>query len=78
MKYITIKKGVIVLKLRLIFESDLCWTNSRKVEVQSNVSEEDIKALFKIKLGIDYDEKTCRWEVIDDEVSLDDMLAYTE
>jgi hypothetical protein len=72
------KKGELIMRIKLVYESNLCWVTSRIVEVQSNISDEDIKALFELNLGVKYDDNTCYWVVLDETVTEKEMLAYTE
>lgn len=39
-------------------------TKTKIKEVQSNISEEDIKALFKVFFNITYDPLTCTYKII--------------
>jgi hypothetical protein len=69
------------MKVKLIYEPQLSWTITRVVELQTYVTDEDIKALFPIKLGVTYNEDNCNYEVLEGkivDVPLEEMLAYTE
>lgn len=49
------------------------------IEVQDNVSEEDIESMFSIVFNVQYDKNTCSYEAINGRFySLDEILAYTE
>jgi len=52
------------MKVKLTFESDLSWTTEKVINVQSNVSDEDIKVMFSIAIGIPYNEEYCSYEII--------------
>lgn len=66
--------------VKFIYESDLCWRTTRDIEVQDNVSEEDIETMFPYVLNVPYNKYDCSYEVvgIGKIVSLAQMLAYTE
>ena len=68
------------MKVKLTFESDLSWTTNKVIDVQDNVSEEDIESMFSLVLNVPYNEHDCMYEVVGEGkiVSLSEMLAYTE
>lgn len=51
------------MKVKLIFNSPFCQYKEVTVELQSNISEEDIMALFPIYLGTIYN-KNCSYKII--------------
>lgn len=52
------------MKIKLIFDSQFVGRLGKTVEIQSNISEEDIKSLFLIYLEVPYDEN-CTYEIIE-------------
>ena len=68
------------MKVKLTFESSLSWTTNQVREVQDNVSEEDIEAMFPYILNVPYNKYNCSYEVVGDGkiYTLSQMLAYTE
>ena len=68
------------MKVKLTFESDLSWTTNQVVEVQDNVSEEDVESMFPIVLNVPYNERNCTYEVIGEGkiYTLQETLNYTE
>lgn len=69
------------MKVKLIYEPQLSWTIARVVELQSCISESDIKALFPIKLGVTYNQDNCSYEILEGkiiDVPLEEQMAYTE
>lgn len=51
------------MKIKLIFEAQFVGKLEKTVEVQSNISEEDIKSLFMIYLEVPYDDN-CIYEIL--------------
>lgn len=68
------------MKVKFTFESDLSWTIKRIVEVQDNVSEEDIESMFPIVLNVPYNKDNCFYEVVGNGhiYTLDEIMSYTE
>ena len=67
------------MKIKLSFDSDLCWHTEAIVETQNYISHEDVQALFPIHLGVPYNERDCHYEALDGEiVSQEEIYAYTE
>ena len=68
------------MKVKLTFESDLSWTTEKIIEVQDNVSEEDIEAMFPIVLNVPYNKDNCFYEVVGKGhiYSLEEIMSYTE
>ena len=68
------------MKVKFIYESQLCWRTERVVDVQDNVSHSDIQKMFPRVLDVKYDNETCSYNVIGDGHIYTDseMLAYTE
>jgi len=68
------------MKVKFTFESDLSWTTEKIIEVQDNVSEEDIEAMFPIILNVPYDKNNCFYEVVGKGhiYSLEEIMSYTE
>jgi len=68
------------MKVKLTFESDLSWAIKRIIDVQDNVSEEDIEAMFPIVLNVPYDKNNCFYEVVGKGhiYTLDEILKYSD
>ena len=66
------------MKVKVIFDAQFCGHDEQIIELQSIVTEDDIKAMFPIVFGIPFDDN-CSYEVLEGEVtSLQEMLSYTE
>lgn len=50
------------MKVTLVFDAQFCGRMEATVELPEEVSDEEIKALFPERLGIDFDEN-CYWTV---------------
>lgn len=68
------------MKVKLTFESDTSWTTTKIIDVQDNVSEEDIESMFPIVLNVQYDKDNCFYEVVGKGhiYTLDEIMSYTE
>jgi hypothetical protein len=67
------------MKVKLTFESELSWYTEKIIEVQDNISESDVEAMFPIVLGVKYNKHDCSYESIDGHIySRDEILAYTD
>lgn len=67
------------MKVKLMFDSDLCWHTEKIIDVQDIISERDIESMFPAELGVLYNDNDCRYEAIDGHIfSENEMLAYTE
>lgn len=50
------------MKIKLIMDSPNAGRNEKIIEVQSNISDDDIKALYKLYLGVN--NLYCSWESV--------------
>jgi len=68
------------MKLKLTFKSDLSQTTEKVIEVQNNVSEEDIEAMFPTVLNVLYNKNNCTYEVVGNGhiYKIEEILNYTE
>lgn len=66
MKVLFHKKGYKTMIVKFTLDSIHLGKQIETRELQSNVSEEDIKALFPVVFGIPYSPVTCKFEIIKD------------
>ena len=68
------------MKVKFKFESDLSWTTQQIIEVQDNVTEEDIEAMFPIVLNVKYTSRNCSYEVVGDGhiYTVEETLKFSE
>lgn len=67
------------MKVKLTFDSDLSWTTEKIIEVQDNVSEEDIEAMFPLVLNVEYNKRDCSYEALDGHIyTMKEVYSYTE
>jgi hypothetical protein len=50
------------MKIKLIIDSPHAGLNTKTVDVQSNISEEDIRTLYKLYFGVD--NLFCSYEIV--------------
>ncbi|MDF2950460.1 MAG: hypothetical protein K0S18_43 [Anaerocolumna sp.] len=66
------------MKVKFIFDAQFYSYMEEIVDLQDNLSESDIKAMFPIVLGIEYNDN-CSFEAINGKIVCDEeVLAYTE
>lgn len=66
------------MKVKLISDAQFCGHEEQIIELQSVVTEDDIKAMFPVTFGIPYDDN-CSYEVIEGKLTnIEEILAYTE
>jgi len=51
------------MKIKFIFDTQFCGYAEQIIELQSNVSDEDIKSMFPIVMDLEYDEN-CSYEIV--------------
>lgn len=61
-----LKKGHKVMIVKFILDSINLGKQIETRELQSNISDEDIKALFPVVFGIEYSPVTCEYEIMKD------------
>ena len=68
------------MKVKFVYESQLCWITERTIEVNENVSHSEIKDMFQDVLNVPYNKYECSYEVVGNGHIFNDheMLAYTE
>lgn len=67
------------MKVKFMFDSDLCWHTENIVELQDNLLEEDVEAMFPVVLNVPYNKNDCRYVAIDGHIfSTEEIMAYTE
>jgi len=56
------------MKVKFIFDAQFCGYDEEIKELQSNLSDEDIKSMFPLVLGIPFN-NDCSYEIMEDNVT---------